>query len=122
MSRSCCFLFAFTIPSVKIYDDSGLLVHCLAVFLVAYGCLGLDLTAIGLDNPLGDDPNDFDSNTIAHMAYEDIHLTVMDVDGHVGVDKLRYQMNRFACGASEFALDAYVNEATPSTGNPAEIV
>jgi len=64
MSRTFCFLYVFTLPLVMLDDKSGSLAHCVAIFLITYGFLGLELTAIELDNPFGDDDNDFDNRSV----------------------------------------------------------
>ena len=54
------FLYLFTIPLVLVGDTkSGLFAHCFAVFLMTYGFMGLEVIAIALDDPFGDDPIDF---------------------------------------------------------------
>lgn len=61
MARTLVFLYVFTVPFVLLSDeDSGVIAHCFMVFVVTYGFVGLELVAIELDNPFGDDPNDFD--------------------------------------------------------------
>ena len=53
---------------------------------------GLEVVAIELDNPFGDDANDFDNTAMAFTAFEDTYLTLLDVDGHQWTDKLRLRM------------------------------
>jgi hypothetical protein len=52
----------------------------------------LEVVAIDLDNPFGDDPNDFDNTAMAFTASEDTYLTILDVDGPEWADKLRLRM------------------------------
>jgi predicted membrane chloride channel (bestrophin family) len=61
MARTFLFLYVFTVPFVLLRDDSSRFAHCFAVFLLTYGFMGLEVVAIELDNPFGDDPNDFDN-------------------------------------------------------------
>ena len=61
MSRTFMFLFVFTVPFVMLSDRSNLIAHCFAVFLLTYGFMGLEAVAIELDDPFGDDENDFDA-------------------------------------------------------------
>jgi predicted membrane chloride channel (bestrophin family) len=61
MARTFLFLYVFTIPFVMLGDKSSLLAHCFVVFLLTYGFVGLELVAIEMDNPFGDDANDFDN-------------------------------------------------------------
>lgn len=64
MARTFLFLYVFTIPFVLLADKSGLLAHVGAVFVMTYGFVGLELVAIELDNPFGDDDNDFDNEYV----------------------------------------------------------
>jgi predicted membrane chloride channel (bestrophin family) len=61
MARTFLFLYIFTIPFVLLKDESSWFAHCFAVFLVTYGFMGMEVVAIELDNPFGDDANDFDN-------------------------------------------------------------
>jgi predicted membrane chloride channel (bestrophin family) len=61
MARTFLFLYVFTVPFVLLRDDSSRFAHCFAVFLLTYGFMGLEVVAIELDNPFGDDENDFDN-------------------------------------------------------------
>jgi len=92
MARTFLFLYVFTIPFVLLADKSGLLAHVGAVFVMTYGFVGLELVAIELDNPFGDDDNDFDNDALARTVFEDTYLTVMDVDGIEWAEKLRVRM------------------------------
>jgi len=93
MARTFLFLYVFTVPFVMLSDASSDLAHCFTVFLMTYGFMGLEVVAIELDNPFGDDENDFDNNALACVAYEDTYLTILDVDGEQWADKLRLQMH-----------------------------
>lgn len=93
MSRTFLFVYVFTIPFALLGDESTLFAHCFVVFLLTYGFVGLELVAIELDNPFGDDDNDFDNAALAKVAYEDTYLMVLDVDGPEWADKLRYKMH-----------------------------
>ena len=60
MARTFLFLYLFTIPLVLVADvQSSIYAHCFAVFLMTYGFMGLEVIAIALDDPFGDDPIDF---------------------------------------------------------------
>jgi predicted membrane chloride channel (bestrophin family) len=63
------------------------------VFVLTYGFVGLEVVAIELDNPFGEDENDFNNSALAMTAYEDIYLTVADTDGAEWADKLRVRMH-----------------------------
>ncbi|CAB9508769.1 Zinc finger, RAN-binding domain containing 2 [Seminavis robusta] len=93
MARTFLFLYLFTVPLIFVKDKSSVYAHCFAIFLMTYGFMGLEVIAIALDNPFGDDPIDFKSLAMAHTAFEDTYLTVMDIDGQEWADFLRYRMN-----------------------------
>ena len=59
MARTFLFLYIFTVPFVLLSDASSVFAHCFTIFLLTYGFMGLEVVAIELDNPFGDDPNDF---------------------------------------------------------------
>lgn len=59
MAKTFLFLYAFAIPFVLLKENSGLVAHCFFVFLVTMGFVRLEAVATELDNPFGDDPNDF---------------------------------------------------------------
>jgi hypothetical protein len=54
----------------------------------------LEVVTIELDDPFGDDPNDFDNTAMAMAttAFEDTYLTIRDIDGPGWVDTLRTGM------------------------------
>ena len=93
MARTFLFLYVFTVPFVLLKDQSPLFAHCFSVFLLTYGFVGLELVAIELDDPFGNDANDLDNGALAMTAYEDIYLTVLDLDGPEWTDKLRVRMH-----------------------------
>jgi len=93
MARTFLFLYLFTIPLVFLQDKSSTFAHCFAIFLMTYGFMGLEVIAIALDDPFGDDAIDFKCLALAHTAFEDTYLTILDVDGRDWADFLRYRMN-----------------------------
>lgn len=59
MARTFLFLYVFTVPFIMVTDDSGLVAHCFFIAMITLGFVGLETVAIELDEPFGDDPNDF---------------------------------------------------------------
>ena len=94
MARTFLFLYIFTVPFVLLSDESSVLAHCFTIFLLTYGFMGLEVVAIELDNPFGDDPNDFDCLALAHTAFEDIYLFTRDCDGPEWADLLLDRMRQ----------------------------
>lgn len=123
MARTFVFLYVFTVPFAMLSDKSSDIAHCFMVFLLTYGFVGLEVVAIELDNPFGNDPNDFNCrcvstghiptrdeiwvarkvklthlfclfiSALAMTAYEDAYLTILDVDGPEWTDRLRKRMH-----------------------------
>jgi predicted membrane chloride channel (bestrophin family) len=59
MERTFLFLYIYTVPFIFAHDKSSTFAHCFAIFLLTYGLLGLEVIAIQLDDPFGDDAIDF---------------------------------------------------------------
>jgi predicted membrane chloride channel (bestrophin family) len=64
MARTFLFLYVFTVPFVMLGDESSLVAHCFAVFVITYGFVGLELVALELDNPFGEGANDFNNGYV----------------------------------------------------------
>jgi len=92
MTRTFNFAYVFTVPFVLLSDDSSIYAHCLQVFILTYGFVGLELVAIELDDPFGDDANDFDNLVVAETVMEDVYLTIRNIDGEEASRKLREKM------------------------------
>jgi predicted membrane chloride channel (bestrophin family) len=104
MARTFLFLYVFAIPFVLWGDESSETAHCISVFLLTFGFMGLDAIALELDNPFGNDANDIDNDGLAVSCYEDTYLTILDVDGKEAADNLRLKMH------------GIINEEVLSTG------
>jgi putative membrane protein len=61
MARTFLFLYVFTVPFVMLGDESSFVAHYFTVFVLTYGFIGLELVAIELDSPFGEDANDFNN-------------------------------------------------------------
>jgi predicted membrane chloride channel (bestrophin family) len=61
--------------------------------------MGLETVSIELDDPFGDDANDFDNLGMALTVFEDNYLIINAIDGPEYADKLRAKM--FHKGTSE---------------------
>lgn len=92
MARTFVFAYVFSIPFALLSDESPILAHCFEVFLLTYGFVGLELVAIELDNPFGDDENDFDNLALAKACMEDAYLILLDTDGFESAWPLRQVM------------------------------
>ena len=55
--------------------------------------MGLEYVSIELDNPFGNDDNDFDNLAMCYTAFEDTYLLITEVDGYELADQLRSMMS-----------------------------
>lgn len=93
MARTFLFFYVFTVPFALLSDKSNPAAHCIVIMILTFGFMGLEYVAIELDNPFGDDDNDFDNLGMAQTAFEDTYLSILDVDGPQWTDRLRLKMN-----------------------------
>ena len=91
MARTFLFVWLFTLPFVLCHDDSQYPFDALLmIFLTTFGFLGLEYVCMELDDPFGDDPNDFDDLGMAQLVFEDIYISIYKLDG----DQAAYQLRR----------------------------
>ena len=93
MTRTFMFFYVFTVPFALLSDPSIPVAHCITIFVLTFGFMGLEYVAIELDNPFGEDDNDFDNLGMAYTAFEDTYLTILDTDGPEWTERLRTKMN-----------------------------
>jgi predicted membrane chloride channel (bestrophin family) len=60
MTRTFLFIWVFTLPFVLSNDIDNVYDLVFVIFFLTYGFLGIELISIEMDDPYGDDPNDFD--------------------------------------------------------------
>jgi len=89
MGRTFLFVWVFTLPFALVNDVVKLPALILIVFFITYGFVGLEYVSIELDDPFGDDPNDFDVLGLAQVVFEDIYIAVLDIDGREAANALR---------------------------------
>uniref|UniRef100_A0A7S1Y3W0 Bestrophin homolog n=1 Tax=Grammatophora oceanica TaxID=210454 RepID=A0A7S1Y3W0_9STRA len=92
MARTFLFFYVFTVPFALLSDDSAAVAHCVVIFILTYGFMGLEYVSIELDNPFGDDDNDFDNLGMALTAFEDTYLAILEMDGAEWTERLRHKM------------------------------
>jgi len=113
MARTFLFFYVFTVPFALLSDKSNAYAHCAIIFVLTFGFMGLETTAIELDNPFGDDENDFDNLGMAQTAFEDTYLSILDVDGPQWTDRLRLRMNPKLNRQMHNGIEMYHSERTP---------
>ena len=92
MSRTILFFWVFTLPMTLMIDSEERYQVAVVVFFVTYGFVGLEYVSIELDDPFGEDANDINSLSMAQAVYEDIYLTLYQMDGREYAERLRCNM------------------------------
>lgn len=75
MTATFLFFFLFTIPFAFLSDENNPFIaasHCFVVFLLTYGMMGMDFVAVQLDDPFGDDENDFKYVPLVDFLMRDV--------------------------------------------------
>ena len=67
MARTFLFFYVYTVPFALLSDSSNAVAHCIVIFILTYGFMGLEYVSIELDNPFGEDDN---------VSYVPIYLCV----------------------------------------------
>ncbi|KAL3934521.1 MAG: hypothetical protein SGARI_003348, partial [Bacillariaceae sp.] len=95
MAHTLVMIYVFTLPLVFLGDSNSTFIEdCITTFMLTYGFIGLDATAVELDDPFGDDANDFDVAAYAQFAIDDVVIMIYDSDGEEWADSLRYKMEQ----------------------------
>lgn len=85
MTRTFLFVWVFTLPFSLVGDmDEGRSIHysiVIIMFFITYGFIGLEHVSIELEDPWGDEPNDFDDLGMAEIVFDDIYINITDIDG-----------------------------------------
>jgi predicted membrane chloride channel (bestrophin family) len=89
MARTFLFVWVFSLPFCIAHDIRNVVLGSFLVFFATYGFVGMELVSIEMDDPYGDDPNDFDDVAFAQMTFEDIYITILKTDGLKRATKLR---------------------------------
>eukprot|EP00568_Trieres_chinensis_P014225 CAMPEP_0183329318 /NCGR_PEP_ID=MMETSP0160_2-20130417/84734_1 /TAXON_ID=2839 ORGANISM="Odontella Sinensis, Strain Grunow 1884" /NCGR_SAMPLE_ID=MMETSP0160_2 /ASSEMBLY_ACC=CAM_ASM_000250 /LENGTH=451 /DNA_ID=CAMNT_0025497507 /DNA_START=30 /DNA_END=1385 /DNA_ORIENTATION=- len=93
MARTFLFFWIFTLPFALVRTIDDPIEVMLIVFFTTYGFIGLEYVSMELDDPFGDDPNDFDDLGMAQMVFEDIYITLYKADGSASAEKLRSKIS-----------------------------
>jgi len=89
MGRTFLFFWVFTLPFALADDFVKPLCLLMMVFAVTYGFIGTECVMMELDDPFGDDENDFEDITLSQMVFEDIYWAIWSVSGYKSADALR---------------------------------
>ena len=99
MARTFLFFYVYTVPFALLSDNTNPIAHCVVIFFLTYGFMGLEFVSIELDNPFGNDDNDFDCLGTANAAFEDIYMCILECDGPEWTERLRKRMDPHLKGA-----------------------
>lgn len=89
MTRTILFFYIFTLPFALNNDIHKVAPFLFTIFIITYGFVGLELIAMEIDDPFGEDPNDFDVGIMSQTVYSDILLLIRDVDGLESENEIR---------------------------------
>jgi predicted membrane chloride channel (bestrophin family) len=62
MTSTFLWFYIFTVPFALLTDDTGIksaIAHCLEIFIMTFGFVGMEYVAVQMDDPFGGDENDF---------------------------------------------------------------
>jgi putative membrane protein len=93
MSTTILFFWIFTLPMALMTDTAERTQIAIIVFFVTYGFVGLEYVSIEIDDPFGTDPNDFDTRGMARGVYEDVYLTLLQMDGKEYAEQFRERIS-----------------------------
>mmetsp|Transcript_18895 Transcript_18895/g.44160 ORF Transcript_18895/g.44160 Transcript_18895/m.44160 type:complete len:548 (+) Transcript_18895:232-1875(+) len=94
MNKIFLFVWLFTLPMCIMHAQvanfsrtpaAGMIL----VFVITFGFLGLEFTAMELTDPFGNDPSDFDGLGEAQVTMEDCYISIYRADGIQWVKALR---------------------------------
>jgi len=111
-TRTILFVWLFTLPLSLLKDTSAPWDSMIMIFILTYGFLGLEYVSIELDDPFGNDDNDFDNLEMAQRIYEDIYITLFDCDGYEAAENLRKTMSKKVLSTSSPSSRMSVAELT----------
>lgn len=81
MTRTFLFIWIFTLPFALVDDVKELIPLITIVFFCTYGLVGLELVSTEIEDPFGEDPNDFCVDVLVQVTIDDIAVFIEDIDG-----------------------------------------
>uniref|UniRef100_A0A7S0KAJ2 Bestrophin homolog n=1 Tax=Leptocylindrus aporus TaxID=1398097 RepID=A0A7S0KAJ2_9STRA len=92
MARTFLFFWVFTIPFALVKDmGSAITANAMTIFFLTYGYIGLESVSIEMDDPFGDDENDFDHEGMKRIAFDNIFQYVSELPIHGKEDACELQ-------------------------------
>lgn len=124
MNRTFLYFYIFTVPLTLLQDvsDDYPYMQLLVTVFLTYGFVGLQLIAIELDDPFGNDQNDFNNIAMAQDTCDDVYMMICNCDGREYADQLGAEMLPARRQPNDFndasLLAAGGGETTPLIGGP----
>jgi len=109
MTRTFLFFWVFTLPMVLAEDNDQIYEVLILMFFITYGFLGLEYVNMELDDPYGDDPNDFPGQRWAETVFEDVYIAIYKTDGFASAVALRSRISERTARGSP--LENYRDDA-----------
>jgi predicted membrane chloride channel (bestrophin family) len=89
MGRTFLFFWIFSLPFVIVKDKMNPTWLMVLMFFITYGFAGLEYVSIELDDPFGNDPNDFDDENMSKIVVDDMLSLVFKSDGPQSEENLK---------------------------------
>jgi len=104
MTRTILFFYIFTLPFALNNDIEKVAPFLFTIFIITYGFIGLEFIAIEIDDPFGQDPNDFDVGGMAQVRISNfilwsvIYLHFISICSLVPNVHVLYPLHSVHCG------------------------
>eukprot|EP00588_Corethron_pennatum_P007062 CAMPEP_0194294200 /NCGR_PEP_ID=MMETSP0169-20130528/49952_1 /TAXON_ID=218684 /ORGANISM="Corethron pennatum, Strain L29A3" /LENGTH=236 /DNA_ID=CAMNT_0039042977 /DNA_START=420 /DNA_END=1130 /DNA_ORIENTATION=- len=121
MCRFLLLIWVHTLPFALGHDmrTSRIEVNVLIIFFVTFAFLGLERVSVEMDEPFGDDPNDFDIEGKTQKVFKDVIVYLEDImhDESPGFEGRLNSLKRNAnlLRLTEFSPTSAVNNTRPSS-------
>jgi predicted membrane chloride channel (bestrophin family) len=94
MARTFMFIYIYTLPFALLNLADNVWVHGAIVFLVTYGFVGLETVSIELDDPFGEDDNDFDNLGMMYVSILQIASITQSIYPLSSTSTIRVSLHR----------------------------
>mmetsp|Transcript_16229 Transcript_16229/g.21237 ORF Transcript_16229/g.21237 Transcript_16229/m.21237 type:complete len:497 (-) Transcript_16229:57-1547(-) len=119
MTRTFLFFWVFTLPMVLAENNDQPYEVLVLMFFITYGFLGLEYVNMELDDPYGNDPNDFPGQRWAETVFEDIYIAIYKTDGYASAVALRSRITERTARGSP--LENYRSDNTVTDSSRSNI-
>jgi Bestrophin, RFP-TM, chloride channel len=112
MNRTFLYFYIFTVPLTLLEDvkDHYPYMQLIVTVFLTYGFVGLQRIAEELDDPFGNDQNDFNNIAMAQDTFDDVYMMIYGCDGAKAAEMLRSEILQAKKQPTDPRL---ANETTP---------